>query len=67
MPIGFDLAERERDAGSRPFKQPVPKKIVPINLYNPHAEAESDNKCIPGPGKYDVPSAFSGFKTNEDS
>jgi len=33
---GFDLSFKERDKGSGPFKDPVPKKIVPINLYNPH-------------------------------
>ena len=33
----FDLKEREKDAGSRPFKMAVPMKIVPVNLYNPHA------------------------------
>jgi hypothetical protein len=54
---GFDLAERERDQGSRPFRLPLPKKIVPVNLYNPHAPVEDEkHKGIPGPGKYNVPS-----------
>ena len=39
---GFDLAERHIDEGTSAFKDPIPKKIVPVNLYNPHAEPDSD-------------------------
>jgi hypothetical protein len=59
LPFGFDLTENEKDAGSRPFRQPVPKKIVPVNLYNPHSEVSNDDKLgPPGPGKYNIPSFF---------
>ena len=58
MPYGFELAERERDIGTKPFKQPVPKKIVPVNLYNPHSDVDNESKVGPGPGKYYVPSQF---------
>jgi hypothetical protein len=35
----------------------IPKKIVPVNIYDPHAPAEDKRyKGPPGPGKYPVPS-----------
>ena len=33
----------------------MPKKIVPVNLYNPHVPAEDTKKVAPGPGKYNLP------------
>jgi hypothetical protein len=56
--IGFDLAEMERGKITSSFRPPVPKKIVPVNLYDPHAEVEDDKKKkpVPGPGAYTVPS-----------
>lgn len=37
----------------------MPKKIVPVNLYNPHAEVDDEKKKpIPGPGTYSVPTQF---------
>jgi hypothetical protein len=45
--------------GTSSFKPPVPKKIVPVNLYNPHSEVEDDKKKImPGPGAYPVGTQF---------
>ncbi len=45
--------------GSRPFRLPVPKKIVPVNLYNPHEKKEDQkDNGPPGPGKYTLPSSF---------
>ena len=42
---GFDLAWRQTDEGTSAFKDPIPKKIVPVNLYNPHTEpADEKNK-----------------------
>eukprot|EP00347_Sterkiella_histriomuscorum_P014154 403361955 len=56
---GFDLAERDRDAGSQPFRMPLPKKIVPVNIYDPHAPVEDKRfKGAPGPGKYNIPTQF---------
>jgi hypothetical protein len=41
------------------FRPPVPKKIVPVNLYNPHAEVDDEKKKPnPGPGTYCVPTQF---------
>lgn len=53
--FGFNIAEKNRDVITSSFKPPVPKKIVPVNLYNPHAQVEDDKKkIIPGPGAYKV-------------
>ena len=53
--FGFDLAEKERGFVTSSFRPPIPKKIVPVNLYNPHAEVEDDKKKqFPGPGTYAV-------------
>lgn len=53
--FGFDLAERERGHITSSFHPPIPKKIVPVNLYNPHAEVEDEKKKgIPGPGTYNI-------------
>jgi len=50
------LADRVTGQITSSFKPPVPKKIVPVNLYNPHAEVEDEKKKpIPGPGTYAVP------------
>ena len=42
--FGFDIAENVRGNITSSFKPPVPKKIVPVNLYNPHAEVEDEKK-----------------------
>lgn len=39
---GFENAWKTTDEGTAAFRDPVPKKIVPVNLYNPHAEPEND-------------------------
>ena len=39
---------------TRQFKDPVPKKIVPVNLYNPHAEPENDKKKHPEMCTYEL-------------
>jgi len=50
--FGFDLIEHGGHITSS-FRPPIPKKIVPVNLYNPHAEVEDEKKKgIPGPGTY---------------
>jgi hypothetical protein len=57
--LPFDLAERNKDLGTSSFKLQVPKKIVPVNLYNPHAEVEADaTKLVPGPGTYNHKTYF---------
>ena len=53
--------------GSSSFKPPVPKKIVPVNLYNPHAEVEDEKKKImPGPGAYPVGTQFFNPDDHQD-
>lgn len=57
--FGFDLAENEFGKGTSSFRPPVPKKIVPVNLYNPHAAVEDEKKKpVPGPGTYTLPTQF---------
>jgi len=59
IPVGFDLAERERDKGTSSFKIPLQKKIIPCNLYDPHGEVKPDNsRTVPGPGAYISPGGF---------
>jgi len=56
---GFDLAENERGKITSSFRPPATKKIVPVNMYNPHAEVEDEKrKPVPGPGAYAVPTQF---------
>ena len=39
----YDIEQAEAIyKGSAAFHDPVPKKIVPVNLYNPHAEPDND-------------------------
>ncbi|CDW91055.1 UNKNOWN [Stylonychia lemnae] len=64
---GFDLIERDRDAGTKPFKLPIPKKIIQVNIYDPHSAPEDKKyKGAPGPGKYDIPTQFLGEQEVED-
>jgi len=55
---GFDQAWRYTDEGTSAFRDPVPKKIVPVNLYNPHAEPESDKNKKPEMATYKVHRLF---------
>jgi hypothetical protein len=53
------MAELERGKITSSFRPPATKKIVPVNLYNPHSEVEDEKrKPVPGPGTYAVPSQF---------
>ena len=64
---GFDLAENEKGLVTSSFRPPIPKKIVPVNLYNPHAEVEDDKKKIfPGPGTYKVGTQFFNPDDHQD-
>ena len=40
------------------FREKVLKKIVPVNLYNPHAEPENDKKKHPEMATYKLPREF---------
>lgn len=51
---GFDSKWRETDFGTRQFKEETQRKIVPVNLYNPHAVPENDRNKQPGPQAYKV-------------
>jgi hypothetical protein len=55
---GFDLAWRQTDEGTSAFRDPIPKKIVPVNLYNPHAEPESDKNKQPEMATYKIHRLF---------
>lgn len=44
--------------GTHQFQEKMQKKIVPVNLYNPHAEAEDEKKKAPEPGTYTVKRDF---------
>lgn len=55
---GFDGKWRETDFGTRQFKDDAQKKIVPVNLYNPHAVPETNKNKMPGPQKYNVQRLF---------
>lgn len=40
------------------FKEPIPRKIVPVNLYNPHAEPDADKNKLPEPCTYKIQRLF---------
>jgi len=52
------LKWREQDEGTRHFREQVPKKIVPVNLYNPHAEPEGEKNKRPEPTTYKIQRLF---------
>lgn len=56
------------DVLTHQFREAVPKKIVPVNLYNPHADPENDKKKQPEVGTYDVRRDFDPpkFSAEED-
>ena len=55
---GFDLAWRQTDEGTSAFKDPIPKKIVPVNLYNPHTEPADEKNKRPEMGTYKLKRLF---------
>jgi len=55
---GFDSKWRETDFGTRQFKEDAQRKIVPVNLYNPHAVPETNKNKQPGPQYYKVQRLF---------
>ena len=64
--FGFDEAWKTTDEGTAAFRDPVPKKIVPVNLYNPHAEPESDKNKQPDMGTYKLNRLFDVIEQPED-
>ena len=50
LPTEFDQAWRLRGKETSNFRRPVGKKIMQVNLYDPHAQVEAD--LGPGPGHY---------------
>ena len=63
---GFDHAWKHTDEGTAPFRDPVPKKIVPVNLYNPHGEPESDKNKHPEMCTYKIHRLFDVVEQPED-
>jgi hypothetical protein len=51
---GFDLAPEQFEMGSAAFRKPHSKKVVAVNMYNPHEDASKKNTNGPGPGSYNV-------------
>lgn len=49
---GFDRKWAEKDMGTHFFRDKITKKILPINLYNPHEEPEDLSKKQPEMGTY---------------
>lgn len=44
--------------GTRAFKAPMPKKMVTVNLHNPHKAPEENKNEEPGPATYKMPREF---------
>lgn len=40
--------------GTRQFKAPMPKKLITVNLNNPHQPAENRKNEAPGPASYNI-------------
>ena len=57
---GFDIMYEEDDDrnNTAAFREPIPKKIVPVNLYDPHAEPEQEKNKRPDPATYNKPRLF---------
>ena len=37
------------------FREQIPKRVVTVNLHNPHAPVDSkNNKGLPGPASYNI-------------
>jgi hypothetical protein len=47
-----------RDIGTRAFREALPKKMVTVNLHNPHKAPEDKKSEIPGPATYTMPRDF---------
>ena len=50
-----------------PFRLSILRKIVPVNLYDPHAAVDNEVKIGPGPGKYDIADGFRGKTSAEEA
>ena len=50
--------KEQKDSGTRQFKHPMPKKIVTVNLHNPHKAPDEKNQESPGPATYNKPRDF---------
>jgi len=48
------------------FYGPVQKKIVPVNLYNPHTEPENEKKKHPEPPAYQLHREFDAPRFNAE-
>ena len=55
---GFDISYESKDLGTRQFKNPISKKIVTVNLHNPHAPPEEKKNEKPGPASYTIKRDF---------
>jgi len=55
---GFDGMYDQRDLGTRQFKHPMMKKIVTVNLHNPHAPPDDKKNEKPGPTSYQIHREF---------
>jgi hypothetical protein len=55
---GFDITYEERDIGTRAFRAPLSKKMVTVNLHNPHKAPDDKKSEIPGPATYTMPREF---------
>ena len=50
----FDTAELSKDTGTANFMQAHQKKVVAINMYDPHEDPKKKQTVAPGPGAYNV-------------
>ena len=65
---GFDIMYPEDDdrKNTAAFREPIPKKIVPVNLYDPHSEPENEKSKKPEPCSYKLPRLFDVAEQPED-
>lgn len=63
---GFDIKFEERDLGTRAFKAPMPKKLITVNLNNPHQPAENRKQEAPGPASYNIARDFEAIPELEE-
>ena len=54
------------NAMTHQFIDPIPKKIMPVNLYDPHAPPEDEKNKRPEPASYNMVRAFEPARFADD-
>jgi hypothetical protein len=64
--MGFDDKEKDLDKMTHQFIDKMPKKMMPVNLYDPHALPEDEKNKHPEPTSYNMPRIFDAPRFADD-